>query len=299
MKRIYGLILFFGLLAAFSLSAKKPINTLILTGQNNHNWPVSSVAMKQILENSGQFQVDVLISPEKGKDMSGFIVDFSPYTLVIVDYNGDHWPEETKNRFIQYAQNGGGIVIYHAADNPFPDWDEYNKICALGGWEGRDEKSGPYVYWKDGALFKDMSVGTGGSHGKQHEYVLTIRNEEHPITKGLPAQWLHAIDELYDQMRGPGNIKDMLYTAYSDTKTGGSGREEPLVFTVDYGKARIFHTMIGHAGETLEKNPAMQCIGFQELLLRGSEWAATGKVTRKIPADFPTSNQSKVRKEYK
>jgi len=299
MKIIHKLILFSGLLIALSASAKKPINTLILTGQNNHNWPVSSVAMKQILENSGQFQVDILISPEKGKNMSGFIVDFSPYALVVLDYNGDHWPEETKNRFIQYVQNGGGIVVYHAADNSFPDWDEYNKICALGGWEGRNEKSGPYVYWKEGALFKDMSPGTGGSHGKQHEYVLNVRNAEHPITKGLPAQWLHAKDELYDRMRGPGNIKDMLYTAYSDKDTGGSGREEPLVFTVDYGKARIFHTMLGHAGATLEESPAIQCIGFQELLLRGAEWAATGKVTRKIPADFPTAEQSQVRKEYK
>lgn len=299
MKKIYRFILFLGLLTTFSISAQKSINTLILTGQNNHNWPVSSVAIKQILENSGQFQVDILISPEKGKDMSDFIVNFSPYTLVILDYNGDHWPEETKKRFIHYAQNGGGIVIYHAADNPFPDWEEYSKICALGGWEGRDEKSGPYVYWKDGALLKDTTPGPGGSHGRQHEYILHNRNSTHPITKGLPTQWLHAQDELYDRMRGPGNIKTLLYTAYSDPETGGSGREEPLIFTVDYGKARIFHTMLGHAGETLENNPAMQCAGFQELLLRGAEWAATGKVTRKNPADFPTSAQSKTRKEYK
>lgn len=299
MKNICGLLLSLGLLICLPVSAQKKINTLILTGQNNHNWPVSSVVIKQILENSGLFQVDILISPEKGKDMSSFIVDFSPYSLVVVDYNGDHWPKETEKRFVEYAQKGGGIVIYHAADNPFPDWDEYSKICALGGWEGRTEKDGPYVYWKDGALFKDTSIGAGGSHGRRHEYVLNERNSEHPITKGLPVQWLHAEDELYDRMRGPGNIKDILYTAYSDKETGGSGREEPLVFTVDYGKARIFHTMLGHAGETLEENTAMQCSGFQILLLRGAEWAATGKVTQEIPADYPTSEQVKMRKNYK
>ena len=258
MKNICGLLFSLGLLISLPVSAQNTIKTLILTGQNNHNWPVSSVVMKQVLENSGLFHVDILISPEKGKDMSSFIVDFSSYSLVVVDYNGDQWPEETKKRFVEYAQKGGGIVIYHAADNPFPDWDEYSKICALGGWEGRNEKSGPYVYWKDGALFKDMTPGAGGSHGRRHEYVLNNRNSEHPITKGLPAQWLHAEDELYDRMRGPGNIKDILYTAYSDKETGGSGREEPLVFTVDYGKARIFHTMLGHAGENPEENPAMQ-----------------------------------------
>lgn len=88
-------------------------------------------------------------------------------------------------------------------------------------------------------------------------------------------------------MRGPGNIKDLLYTAYSDPEKGGSGREEPLIFKVDYGKARIFHIMLGHAGETVAATPAMHCPGFRTLFLRGAEWAATGEVTQPLPADFP------------
>lgn len=122
---------------------------------------------------------------------------------------------------------------------------------------------------------------------------------DHPVTAGLPEHWLHGQDELYDRMRGPGNIKDLLYTAYSDKSTGGSGREEPLIFTVDYGKARIFHTMLGHAGETAENSPAMQCAGFQVTLLRGAEWAATGQVTQPVPYDFPTERQSTLRKDYR
>ena len=78
-----------------------------------------------------------------------------------------------------------------------------------------------------------------------------------------------------------------------------SGREEPLLFTVDYGKARIFHTMLGHAGRTIDNSPAMQCAGFQVTLLRGSEWAATGKVTQKIPDDFPTREKVSMRLNYK
>lgn len=299
MNKTHIYLLLLSLLYCHSLSAKNPINTLILTGQNNHNWPVSSLAIKLILENAKLFRTDLLISPEKGKDMSTFLVDFSPYDLIIIDYNGAPWPEETQKGFVQYAENGGGIIIYHAANNSFPDWEEYNKICALGGWEGRNEADGPYVYWKDDHLIKDMTPGPGGSHGKQHEYVLNARNTTHPIMEGLPTQWLHAQDELYDRMRGPGNIREILYTAYSDPQTGGSGREEPLIFTVDYGKARIFHLMPGHVGETIENNPAMQCTGFQELLLRGAEWAATGKVTRKVPTDFPTSKQVKTRNNYK
>lgn len=289
----------FSLLLAYTVSARKPIKTLLITGQNNHNWQVSHVVLKQILENSGRFDVDFVISPEQGKDMSGFVLDFSPYQLVVLDYNGDSWPEETNRRFLEYVQNGGGVVIYHAADNAFSKWPEFNRICALGGWEGRNENSGPYVYWKDGKLVKDSSAGPGGSHGRQHEYVLNGRDKVHPVVKGLPLKWRHAKDELYDRMRGPGNIRDILYTAYSDKETNGSGREEPLVFTVDYGNARIFHTMLGHAGATTEDNIAMQCTGFQVLLLRGAEWAATGKVPQKVPKDFPTETTCSYRKDYK
>lgn len=293
------LIVCFSLCVICCVSAKKPIKTLVITGQNNHNWQVSHVVIKQILENSGLFTVDFAISPEKGKDMSEFIIDFTPYQLVVLDYNGDAWPEETNRRFLAYANKGGGIIVYHAADNAFVNWPEYNAICALGGWEGRNEKSGPYVYWQDGKLVKDSSPGSGGSHGRQHLFVLNGRNTKHPIMKGLPVRWKHAQDELYDRMRGPGNIDALLYTAYSDKETGGSGREEPLLFTVNYGKARIFHTMLGHAGQTVEDSPAMQCTGFQITLLRGAEWAATGKVNQRVPKDFPTEDQISYRKAYK
>ena len=300
MKKIFAksVFLLFAVLV-YSAFAQQPAKTLIITGQNNHNWQVSHVVIKQILENSGLFTVDFAISPAKGEDMSGFVLDFRPYSLVVLDYNGDAWPEETNRRFLEFVQNGGGVVVYHAADNAFVNWPEFNRIIALGGWEGRNEKDGPYVYWQDGKLIQDTSPGRGGSHGRQHEYVMNLRNQEHPIVKGLPSQWKHGLDELYDRMRGPGNIKDMLYTAFSETDTGGSGREEPLLFTVDYGKARIFHTMLGHAGATVDNSPAMQCTGFQVTLLRGAEWAATGKVTQTVPDDFPTKDKVSMRMEYK
>lgn len=299
MKQLLTLFLSFFIGCMGYSQAEQPIKTLIITGQNNHNWQVSHIVIQQILENSGLFNVDLAISPEKGGEMADFVIDFAPYDLVLLDYNGDMWSEEVKSEFLKFVEKGGGVVVYHAADNAFPDWKEYNEICALGGWEGRNEKSGPYLYWKDGAIVKDPSPGVGGSHGSQHEYILNCRNQEHPVTKGLPAQWLHAKDELYDRMRGPADIDDLLYTAYSDTSTGGSGREEPLLFTVSYGKGRIFHTMLGHAGETVDNNPAMQCAGFQVTLLRGSEWAATGKVTQEIPVDFPSKEQTSMRKTYK
>ncbi len=296
MKRY--LLLFILCLAAAGCSPK-PIKTLIITGQNNHNWPVSHLVLQDILQNSGMFSVDIAVTPEKGGDMTAFKPDFSNYKLVVLDYNGDRWSAETDEAFMAYLKKGGGLVIYHAADNAFAGWDEFNRMIALGGWEGRNEKSGPWLYVSDGEIVVDPSPGRGGSHGAQHEFVLDAFQTAHPVMKGLPARWKHAKDELYDRMRGPANVKALLYTAYSSPDTGGSGREEPLIFTVDYGRARIFHTMLGHAGPTPEDSPAMQCTGFQVTLLRGCEWAATGKVKQKVPADFPTATTLSMRPDYK
>lgn len=280
--------------------APKATNVLIVSGQNNHNWPVSHLALQQILNNSGMFTADIALTAEAGGDMSTFTPSFKDYDVVLLDYNGDDWPEQTRQAFLDFVQGGGGVVVYHAADNAFTDWEEFNKIIALGGWGGRDQKSGPYCYLVNDELVRDYETpGPGGNHGQQREYPMHCRNANHPITAGLPDNWIHGMDEMYDSMRGPANIKDLLYSGKTDDQTGGSGREEPLVFTVDYGKARIFHIMIGHGGATLEDNPAMQCVGFQTLLLRGTEWAATGKVTQPVPTDFPTAEAPSFRMDYK
>ena len=274
---------------------KGKIRALIVTGQNSHPWEVSHIAIKQILENSGLFAVDVAISPKSGAMMSNFKPDFAAYQLVVLDYYGDRWSEETEKSFLDYVDNGGGVVIYHAADTAFRHWKEYNQIIGFGGWENRDETDGPYIYLKDGQLLYDESPGQGGSHGYPHEFVLHCGNPEHPVTKGLPTAWRHAKDELYDRMRGPGVVKDVLFWAYSDPATRGSGRDELAIFTVEYGKARIFHTTLGHAGTSLDDNMAMQCAGFQVTLLRGAEWAATGNVTQPVPDDFPTETNVSLR----
>ena len=301
MTKFFAVLALVAAAAAFTVHADaKPrrLKALVVSGQNNHNWPVSHKVLERILEQSGLFEVDIALTAPAGGDMSGFKPDFAAYDVVVLDYNGDRWPAETDAAFLDYVQGGGGVVVYHAADNAFADWEEFNRIIALGGWEGRNEKSGPYCYLKDGELVLDYSAGPGGSHGAQREYAMHCRNAKHPITKGLPDNWMHAQDEMYDRMRGPANIGELLYSGMTDPATGGSGREEPLVFTVDYGRARIFHIMLGHCGPTAENNPAMQCAGFQTLLLRGSEWAATGKVRQPVPKDFPTAASVSLRRDY-
>lgn len=271
--------------------AAPPLKALIVDGQNNHGiWPKTTKMMKSYLEETGLFTVDVATTKPKGTDPD-FKPEFSKYDVVISNYNGAPWIKETQDAFVKYIKSGGGLVVVHAANNAFGNWKEYNEIIGLGGWGGRNEKSGPYVYFSsDGQLVRDASKGRGGHHGPQHPFSIIVRDDMHPVTKGMPGEWLHAKDELYDFLRGPAENIHVLATAYADKARGGSGRHEPMIFTVDYGKGRVFHTPMGHADYSQE------CVGFIVTLQRGAEWAATGKVTQEIPEDFPTADKESSRK---
>jgi len=142
------------------------------------------------------------------------------------------------------------------------------------------------VYFKNDKLIRDESPGRCGGHGEQHEFVIVTRDAEHAIMQGVPQEWLHTKDELYDTLRGPAKNLKVLATAFSAPETGGTGRDEPMLMVIGYGKGRVFHTTLGHA------DYSMYCVGFKTTLLRGTEWAATGKVTIPIPEDFPTAGKS-------
>lgn len=285
LRRTLGLFALSTALLSPLVGAEK-MKALIVDGQNNHgNWPQTTQMMKSYLEESGLFSVDVATTAPQGTDPR-FAPEFAAYDVVVSNYNGPAWPEATKKSFVDYVAGGGGFVVVHAANNSFGDWDEYNEIIGLGGWGGRSEKSGPYVYFDDdGKEVRDESQGSGGSHGAQHPFLVWIRDGEHPVTKGMPAKWMHANDELYDRLRGPAANVDVLATAYADPTKGGSGRHEPMIFTVEYGKGRVFHTPMGHG------NDSQECVGFITTLVRGAEWAATGKVTTAIPDDFPGDDE--------
>jgi uncharacterized protein len=299
MKNRYLLIILACLLIFFSACKHATgYKTLIITGQNNHNWRASSPVLKQILEETGLFAVKIMHTPEKGGDMKTFNPDFSKYSLVVIDYNGDPWSDKTSNAFIEFVKNGGGVVIYHAADNSFPKWKEYNELTGLGGWGDRNQKDGPYVYYKNNQLVTDTSAGNGGSHGKRREFLVRTRIIDHPITRGLPVAWLHGTDELYSQLRGPAKNMQILATAFADSAAGGGTmRDEPVLMTITFGKGRIFHTTLGHADEG--GGPSMHCAGFITTLQRGAEWAITGDVTQKVPWDFPSAAGVVYRPRFK
>ena len=235
----------------------------------------------------------MLVTPDFGEDINRFEPSFKGYSLVIINYGGATWKPSVRKAFEKYVSDGGGVVVLHSSIIPMEDWPAYNEMTGLGAWNGRDERWGPFVYWKDGQYVYDYSPGYAGYHGLQHETIIDTRAPGHPIMQGLPPRWKHFKDEIYTKLRGPGRNMEILATIEEN------GRHEPIMWTVRYGKGRVFVDVLGHCGNDPEMIYSILCTGYQVTLLRGAEWAATGTVTQPAPKDFPLENTYTLRPEVK
>jgi type 1 glutamine amidotransferase len=305
-----------------ALAADKPadkIRVILIDGQNNHNWRATTPLMKKELETCGRFTVDVATAPEKPtppakpkdlndeaaqakykealavfkeKDtiyqqkMAKFHPDLSSYAVLLSNYNGDSWPKEFQKEVEDRLRDGKiNLAIVHAANNSFGGWEEYNRMIGMG-WRGNNFGERLTLDADGKEVRVPKGKGPGAGHGAYHPFLVTLRDAEHPITKGMPREWMHAGDELYHGMRGPIENVHLLATAFSDKSKGGTGEHEPMIWTVSYDKGRVFHTPMGH------DDRSMRCLGFVGTLRRGTEWAATGKVTLPLPDNFPTADKT-------
>jgi type 1 glutamine amidotransferase len=265
----FHLLLFLALAASSSAAPK--LSALIVDGMNNHDWAAGTRAIQAILEGSGRFTVEICTWPK--------LPEFRGHDVVINNFNGGHlaggtrWPRQIEQALEAYVRGGGGLVVFHAANNAFLEWPEYNNMIGLG-W--RDKSFGPGIAIGPGGALLTVPKGSGMNpgHGPRHDFEVFIRVPDHSITRGLPAHWLHPSEQLTHGQHGPAEGLTILTYAFSEVSHQG----EPMDWVRSYGRGRVYTTMLGHTWKD-ELNPNLDDVNFQALLARGAEWAATGAVT--------------------
>jgi type 1 glutamine amidotransferase len=264
LRRIFLATAVAALIGVFPILAadREPIRVLIITGDHGHDWKKTTPYIQEFLTKAGM-KVDVTETP--AKDLNS--ANLAKYDVLLLNYKDTNkgapetrWSDENKKAFADAIREGKGLVVYHHASSAFTSGSafdkEFERIIA-GGWRKQ------------------------GNHGKRHVFTVTISKTDNPITKGMPASFVHANDELYqNSVMFPENV--VLATAFSDKAIDGknSGKDEPILWVSTYGKGRVCENVLGH------DVPAMESPGFQTLLIRGLEWAATGEVHYAVPAEL-------------
>ncbi len=218
------------------------INVLLITGDDvgAHNWREMSGTTREILVASKKFDVKVCEDPLILESETA-LKGYDVIVFMIYTRSMPMPPEQAKKNLMNFVKSGKGFFVQHLASASFAKWDEFGKLCG-----------------------RKWVMGTSG-HGPRVPFEAKITAKEHPITAGMDD--FVCDDELYAKLQGDGEI-NVLVTADSDW----SKKTEPLVFTLNYGKGRTVHNAFGH------DRKALMTPNVRKIIVRGVEWAATGKV---------------------
>ena len=302
MKTVSACIALFLLPAAVSsgqssnterISLFKPgaIRALILAGQNNHDWRATTPLLRTLLLNTGRF--DVRVNEEPTGMTSATL---APYDVVILNYNGPRLGWAAEKALENFVRSGKGLVGVHGAN-----WAFSGLVVLADNSRPTDILESPWTEYKQmiGGVWSDKPPASG--HAPRHKFQVKIVDPKDPITAGLGSEF-EADDELYHNIHMAPNVH-ILATAYDDLHNtpeqpagkvsdprsqstapspapgkmphldmNPTGKDEPVLWTVHFGKGRTFYTALGHDVK------AMEMPGFATTFVRGAEWAATGSV---------------------
>ncbi|MBU2950917.1 ThuA domain-containing protein [Tamlana agarivorans] len=286
------------LVQGYSQTQQKAIEVLIVDGFSNHNWQQTTFLVKKILEESGLFHVSVSTSPAtpEAEGWDDWNPEFSKYDVIIQNTNNYHnralrWPRGVEENLEAYVKSGGGLYILHSANNAFTHWTAYDEMMGPG-WREVDEGIAIQIDEHGEMLQIPSGEGKTTYHGKRNDEVVYIL-KDHPINKDFPKAWKTADLELYKYVRG--SVKNVTVLSYATDEENNVNW--PVEWTVNYGKGRVYNSTMGHIWKREVYPEGFRCIGFQTTLIRATEWLATGKVTSKIPANFPTETTTQLASE--
>jgi hypothetical protein len=292
MRKILGLLL----VSMFCLpAAAEPVKVLLVDGFSNHNWQLNTALIRGILEPTGLFKITVSTAPPAKESIgwNEWRPNFSAYDVVIQTCNdingGPSWPEPVRKDFETYVASGGGVFIYHSANNAFAGWDAYNRIIGLG-WRRADEGIAITIDPEGRMLRIPRGEGGNTGHGERVDAVIT-RLGDHPIHRGLPQKWKTPDIEVYHYARGPAEGVEILSYTH-DVKTN---MQWPIEWTVRYGKGRVYTATYGHVWKDDTQPERMRCAGVQTVMVRALLWLAKHEAPHPVPADFPSETRMSIR----
>ncbi|MEI6808241.1 MAG: DUF6807 family protein [bacterium] len=234
------------------------MNVLIITGANNHDWRQTTDALKKMYEGDGRFNVSVTEKPAEltAAELARYDVLVNNWT--VVGKTGHVWGIEVEKAIEDFVAGGKGFVTFHAGSSCFADWPGFHKI--VGGTWGKQ---------------------TG--HGAYHSFDVVIVDKEHPVTRGMKDFTI--ADELWHNIAvlEPTQGRKVLCRAMSSKEKGGTGKIEDVAMCTEFEKGRGFYSVLGHDVKAIESQ------GWRQLMLRGTEWAATGKVSGGVKKRFELS----------
>ena len=286
-----------GFNSTYSESKKNDtVRLLIVDGFSNHDWEHTTRSIVKILNEYGGVKIDISTSPNSSateEQLANWNPDFSAYDVVMLNCNDlgkpVRWSDTTRHNLENFVSKGGGLYIFHSANNAFEDWGEYNRMIGMG-W--RKKEFGKAITIDDNQSLKIIQPGEGEntSHGKRIN-ALTTRIGNHPIQKGLPQSWVYADIEVYTYARGP--IENVTFLSYAkDTKYG---LNFPIEWVIKYGKGNVYNSSLGHCWKDQENPEGMRCAAFQTEMVRAIQWLAKRKIDTSLPKDFPGTSSVSLR----
>ncbi len=229
-----------------SSAVVRPARVLLVTGIDypGHHWRETAPALKAILEKDQRLQVQVTEDPG-----SLSAIDLEAFDAVVLHFMNWESPSpgaDAREALRRFVDGGKGLVLLHFACGAWQDWPEFGKLV------GRvyDPKARP--------------------HDPHGTFQVQIADRDHPITQGLSP--FDTTDELYTCLKGDAVIR-ILATARSKVDQ----LDYPMAFVLNYGKGRVFHTVLGHDVRAITNS------AVPELLRRGCAWAAGSKVQTSTP----------------
>lgn len=211
---------------------------LLVTGIDypGHPWQQTAPVLKDLLEQDARLKVRIVVSPEALT--SPRLKEWDVVILHFMNWEVAGPGADARANLTNFIASGKGLVLTHFACGAWQEWPDFKNVVGRA-WDPKLRGHDP--------------------HGT---FRVEIADADHPITRGLKG--FDTIDELYTCLAGDAPIH-----VVAQAKSKVDGKDYPMAFVLNYGKGRVFHTVLGHDVKAYTNSPALG-----ELMRRGCAWAA-------------------------